>query len=518
MNRKSIPKRVRRKIRILSLDGGGIRGILHLVRLAVIEEITGEPIYKYFDTMIGTSTGGLITILLAISGNDGTVLSAKDALLFYIANSSIIFPHIYLTWCWCFILILISLIIVIVFAVLTANYWDTKRLAIPFTVIAVIFAFLLSWSCYKLIDMLKKSKYTEKGLLKVIESRYGKDVTLKNAKTCIGIVSTEKLFDKAFVFNSAMAKKYPKNPLHNTTIYDIARATCAAPSFFPPITIKTGILTSLDPQILNSFENNLSGRGEPLFEDGGTSRNNPTFLGYKLTKYNLKNSDIEIEDCDVQILSLGTGSLSGRQDYLYKSQGKRKRKGIDSFCYTICCHYWFCRQSCYKCCDFTKPSGGLVNIMYKRLIKEPYEVDQKVHLVHLKMVKMSQEFSFIQYTRLQFKLEEYQLLNMDDVTRKNIHKLLLAAFTQVLDEKDDNSKEFKKFLGISDKDLNAVDLKAYEQNLRRILLDLNKNELKNELKTIGLTENNEMIKPRKSKKSNEPNISDLEQSLTKNEQ
>jgi patatin-like phospholipase/acyl hydrolase len=54
--------------RILSLDGGGIRGIYAATMLARVEaKITkGEPIADYFDTIAGTSTGGVIALGLGL--------------------------------------------------------------------------------------------------------------------------------------------------------------------------------------------------------------------------------------------------------------------------------------------------------------------------------------------------------------------------------------------------------------------------------------------------------------------
>ncbi|MCA9486820.1 MAG: patatin-like phospholipase family protein, partial [Nanoarchaeota archaeon] len=58
-----------KKVRILSLDGGGIRGIIPGEILAVLEEKiqkkTGNPqarLSSYFDLVAGTSTGGILAL------------------------------------------------------------------------------------------------------------------------------------------------------------------------------------------------------------------------------------------------------------------------------------------------------------------------------------------------------------------------------------------------------------------------------------------------------------------------
>lgn len=45
---------------ILSIDGGGMRGIIPLAMLAHLEEQTGKPAYELFDMVAGTSTGAII--------------------------------------------------------------------------------------------------------------------------------------------------------------------------------------------------------------------------------------------------------------------------------------------------------------------------------------------------------------------------------------------------------------------------------------------------------------------------
>jgi uncharacterized protein len=52
--------------RILSIDGGGIKGVLPASFLAQIEQVTGERVVDHFDLIAGTSTGGIIAMGLAL--------------------------------------------------------------------------------------------------------------------------------------------------------------------------------------------------------------------------------------------------------------------------------------------------------------------------------------------------------------------------------------------------------------------------------------------------------------------
>ncbi|KAG8384416.1 hypothetical protein BUALT_Bualt04G0115700 [Buddleja alternifolia] len=88
-----------RIVTILSLDGGGIRGIIPGRILANLEsklqELDGPNarIADYFDVIAGTSTGGLITAMLTAPGKDNRPLfPANNITSFYLQHSPQIFP------------------------------------------------------------------------------------------------------------------------------------------------------------------------------------------------------------------------------------------------------------------------------------------------------------------------------------------------------------------------------------------------------------------------------------------
>lgn len=60
--------------RILTIDGGGIKGVFPAAFLAEIEDRIGEPVYDYFDLIAGTSTGGILAIGLGLGLTAGELL------------------------------------------------------------------------------------------------------------------------------------------------------------------------------------------------------------------------------------------------------------------------------------------------------------------------------------------------------------------------------------------------------------------------------------------------------------
>jgi patatin-like phospholipase/acyl hydrolase len=91
------------KLRILSIDGGGVRGVIPATILKYLEEelqridkSKDRRLAEYFDLIVGTSTGGLITALITtprLKKDDPQELplSAEQVLEFYQTNTAKIF-------------------------------------------------------------------------------------------------------------------------------------------------------------------------------------------------------------------------------------------------------------------------------------------------------------------------------------------------------------------------------------------------------------------------------------------
>ena len=78
------------QFQILSLDGGGIKGLFSAAVLTHLENDLNTKISDHFDLIVGTSTGGIIAIGLAIG------MSAKEIVNFYVKNGPKIFPESYI--------------------------------------------------------------------------------------------------------------------------------------------------------------------------------------------------------------------------------------------------------------------------------------------------------------------------------------------------------------------------------------------------------------------------------------
>src|SRR5215468_2880242 len=73
--------------KILSIDAGGVRGIIPATILAEVEARTGQPVSNLFDFFAGTSSGGMLVLGLNRPNLSGCALPSSSAIevagLFY---------------------------------------------------------------------------------------------------------------------------------------------------------------------------------------------------------------------------------------------------------------------------------------------------------------------------------------------------------------------------------------------------------------------------------------------------
>lgn len=240
-----------KKIRILSLDGGGIRGIISCVILKYIEEQLQKQdnpnakIGDYFDLVAGTSTGGLITALLLFpDGNKQAKFSVEEALNLYAKKGNDIF-----------------------------NVPFFQHLLNPFGLL--------------------KEKISDKNIEKQLEEVFG-NLELKDlTKPCL-ITSYDVTARKAMLFTSHNAQQ----PIKNFYVKDVCRSTSAAPTYFEPAQI-------------NSFYN----QQYTLIDGGVYANNPALCAYAEARKINFSDilNDIQKPNCptinDMVIISIGTGTV-----------------------------------------------------------------------------------------------------------------------------------------------------------------------------------------------------------------
>lgn len=244
--------------RILSIDGGGIRGIIPgQVGVSIEEKLkqkSGNPdakIADYFDLIAGTSAGGILTCLYLFPDPENPSRprwSAQDAVNFSIKSGRDIFK---------------------------SSFWQT----------------LTS------LDGLVDEKYSSERLEEFFLEQFVDGKLSELLKPCL-ITSYDIERRKAHFFDQIDALK---NPEEDYLIRDIARATSAAPSYFEVPKIRS--LTN-EPYAL---------------VDGGIFANNPALCAYAEVRNKFRipeeRADKGPTAKDMVILSLGTGNAQKKYPY-----------------------------------------------------------------------------------------------------------------------------------------------------------------------------------------------------------
>nr|CAB3492014.1 unnamed protein product [Digitaria exilis] len=257
-------------ITILSIDGGGIRGLIPATIIAFLEaklqalkwhELDGPDarIADYFDVIAGTSTGALLTSMLAAPDkNNRPLFAAKDLNTFYLENGPKIFPQ------------------------------KTAGLLTPVA---------------KLLGAVRGPKYDGVFLHNKIKS-LTHDVRVADTVTNVVVPAFDVKSLQPVIFSTYEAKH---EPLMNAHMSDICISTSAAPTYFP-----THFFTTDDGK---------GGSREYHLVDGGVAANNPTMVAMSmLTKEVLRhNPDFNpgkpSDYRNYLIISIGTGSAKMAEKY-----------------------------------------------------------------------------------------------------------------------------------------------------------------------------------------------------------
>ena len=167
-------------VRILTIDGGGIRGIIPATVLADLETRTGRPVAGVFDLIAGTSTGGILALGLTTPGEDGDpAYRASDLLEVYVHEGPNIFHR---------------------------SVFDRLR------------------SLEGAID----ERYSAAELERVLHDKLG-DTRLRDALTDVVVTAYDTYARQPFFFRSSRARQDAKD---DYPMRVAARATAAAPTYF----------------------------------------------------------------------------------------------------------------------------------------------------------------------------------------------------------------------------------------------------------------------------------------------
>jgi len=170
-----------RPFRILALDGGGVRGVSTAAYLARLEESADAPLYRYFDLICGTSTGGIIALALALGH------PAEEILALYRERARDLFVR--------------------------RNPWLPRQAAM-------------------FVDALYRSDALHAELRAVL----GADTLVGESKTRVGVPAVNVTTGRVTVFKTRHLAKLERD--HLLPVWKVAAATSAAPAYFDPFRIE----------------------------------------------------------------------------------------------------------------------------------------------------------------------------------------------------------------------------------------------------------------------------------------
>lgn len=221
-------------IKVLSIDGGGIRGIIPAMILDALQARVGKRPHETFDLIAGTSTGGIITVGIGTACNQGTAYSPRQLVDLYVQNGAAIFKKSFL----------------------------------------------------EALEELARPKYSPAGLETVLEEFFG-ETEFKSALTPLLVSSYDLQSQMPFFFKS---HRIAADPGWNWPVRQIARATSAAPTFFPPFHL-------------------VRDNQDYALVDGGVFVNNPSMAAY------IEARRLYPDAKNVVVVSVGTGDRQDKITY-----------------------------------------------------------------------------------------------------------------------------------------------------------------------------------------------------------
>lgn len=173
--------------RILTIDGGGLKGALPAAFLAELERVTGKRVVDQFDLIAGTSTGGIIALGLGLG------ISAAEILHFYRERGPTIFDQ----------------------APLTGAFAGTR-------------SWFRGWR--RSARHLHTAKYDATELKRALEDVFGAR-RIGDSVTRLVIPAYDSVNRGPYVFKTAHHERFRVD--YERSAIDAALATAAAPSFLP---------------------------------------------------------------------------------------------------------------------------------------------------------------------------------------------------------------------------------------------------------------------------------------------
>jgi uncharacterized protein len=246
------------KFKVLSIDGGGIRGIIPAKILAEIEKRTGKRIFQLFDLIAGTSTGGILALALAKpnpSQPENSDFTAEELVEMYRDNGHRIFYE-------------------------------------PFI------------ERFTKADDIVRPKYDSDGRDAVLTEYFG-DTPILKALTEVFLTSYDIELRVPIFFTSKSSKQETNSLVFRKictgfSMKQAGMATSAAPTFFEPYQITTAHRTDT---------------GSYSLVDGGVFANNPTTLALMEAIIDSKKAGKPLRLEEILVVSLGTGSLTRKYPY-----------------------------------------------------------------------------------------------------------------------------------------------------------------------------------------------------------